>query len=117
MALITLVFSGTVQSSVQINDIAYCVLTNSLGGFDTGNSSNIRILGPITSVGVNSIVYDDSLSGNQPNVNDFIMFSKDNTANMTSLLGYFTSVRLINDDAVNHGELFSVAADYFESSK
>ena len=117
MALIILSFSGTVNTSVQINDIVYSVSTNNLGGFDTGNSNNIIILGPVDSVGINSVTYDDTDSGNQPGIGDFIMFSKDNTANMTSLLGYFTSVRLINDDAVNHGELFSVAADYFESSK
>lgn len=117
MPLITLNFSGVVQSSVQINDIAYYVSTSSLGGFDTGNSDNISIIGPITSVGINSIVCNNDTSGNTPSPTDFIMFSKDNTANMTSLLGYFAKIKLVNDATIQHGEIFSVAAEYFESSK
>tara|TARA_R100000900_G_scaffold146384_2_gene135970 strand:- start:2885 stop:3238 length:354 start_codon:yes stop_codon:yes gene_type:complete len=117
MALITLTFPGTINTSVQINDIAYYVTTASVGGFATGSSDNIVILGPITSVTVNSVVYDDTASGNQPGVGDFIMFSKDNTVNMTSLLGYFARVQLTNNDTSNHSELFSLEAGYDDSSK
>jgi hypothetical protein len=117
MPTITLNFSGVVQSSVQINDIAYYVATNQLGGFDTGNNSNIIKIGPIISVGINSIVCDIDASTAPPSTSDFIMFSKDNSANMSSLLGYFARIRFTNDDKNNAGELFSVSANYFESSK
>ena len=117
MALITLTFEGTVNTSVQINDIVYYVQTTGLGGFNTGNSDNIVILGPVTNVGTNSVVYDDTASGNQPPQGAFIMFSKDNAVNMTSLLGYYARVRLTNNDTANHGELFSLEAGYDESSK
>ena len=117
MALITLTFSGTINTSVQINDIVYAVDTVSLGGFNTGSSNDITILGPVTSVTTNTVVYDDTVSGNQPNAEDFIMFSKDNAVNMTSLLGYFARVQLTNNDVSNHGELFSLEAGYDESSK
>ncbi|WP_290940567.1 hypothetical protein [Hyphomonas sp.] len=117
MALITLTFSGTINTSVQINDIVYAVNTVSLGGFNTGSSNDITILGPVTSVTTNTVVYDDTASGNQPSAGDFIMFSKDNTVNMTSLLGYFARVQLTNNDVSNHGELFSLEAGYDESSK
>ncbi len=88
MALITLTFGGTVNTSVQINDIVYYVSTTSLGGFNTGDSDNIVILGPVTNVTTNSVTYDDTASGNQPPEGAFIMFSNDNAVNMTSLLGY-----------------------------
>jgi hypothetical protein len=117
MPIITLTFTGVVQSSVQINDIAYYVSTSSVGGFDTGNSSNIVKIGPITNVGVNSITCDIEASTVPPTTTDFIMFSKDNTANMSSLAGYYAKIRFINNDANDHGELFSVSADYFTSSK
>lgn len=117
MALITLNFSGTVNASVQINDIVYYVDTSSIGGFNTGDSDNIVILGPVTTVGTNFVVYDDTASGNQPPQGAFIMFSKDNAVNMTSLLGYFARVQLTNNDMSNHGELFSLEAGYDESSK
>tara|TARA_R100001594_G_scaffold5008_3_gene16336 strand:- start:8567 stop:8920 length:354 start_codon:yes stop_codon:yes gene_type:complete len=117
MPIITLTFTGVVQSSVQINDVAYYVTTSSLGGFDTGNSSNIVRIGPITDVGVNSITCDIDASTIPPATTDFIMFSKDNAANMSSLAGYYAKVRFINDDPNHHGELFSVSADYFTSSK
>mgnify|MGYP003111873110 FL=1 len=117
MALITLSFSGTVNTSVQINDIAYYIVTSSLGGFNTGDSSDIFILGPVTAVGTNSITYDDTASGNQPPEGAFIMFSKDNSVNMTTLLGYFARVQLTNNDINNHGELFSLEAGFDESSK
>ena len=117
MAIITLTFTGTVNTSVQINDIVYYVTTTSLGGFDTGNSGNIVILGPVVSVGPNSVTYDDTVSGNQPPEGAFIMFSKDNAVNMTSLLGYYARVQLTNNDIFNNGELFSLEAGYDESSK
>ena len=117
MALIILSFSGTVNTSVQINDIVYSVSTNNLGGFDTGNSDSITILGPVTAVGTNSVTYDDTVSGNQPAEGDFIMFSKDNAANMASLLGYFAKIQLTNNSTLEHGELFSLEAGFDVSSK
>ena len=46
----------------------------------------------------------------------FIMFSKDNKVNLSSILGYYASVKFVNDSQ-EEGELFSVASDIFESSK
>ena len=117
MALISLSFSGTVNTSVQINDIVYYVVTSSLGGFDTGNSDNIVLLGPVTAVSTNSVTYDDTVSGVQPPEGAFIMFSKDNSANMSSLLGYYARIQLTNNNTSSHGELFSLEAGFDESSK
>ena len=46
----------------------------------------------------------------------FIMFSKDNKANLSSVLGYYASVTLRND-SLEKAELFNVGVDVFESSK
>ena len=122
MPTITLTFSGPVQSSVQINDIAYYVPISSLGGFDTQNSDIIKI-GRITSVGITNIVCDIDASTVPPAVysvdnesNDMIMFSKDSAANMSSLLGYYAKIQMKNN-STSEAELFSLEADFFESSK
>ena len=51
-----------------------------------------------------------------PSVDDFIFFSKDNKANLSSLLGYFATVEFRNN-STDKAELFSVGTDIFESSK
>ena len=51
-----------------------------------------------------------------PDVDDLIMFSKDNAANMTSILGYYAEVEMVNDSN-EKAKLFAVSADATESSK
>ena len=46
----------------------------------------------------------------------FIMFSKDNKANMSSLLGYYASVEFRNN-STDKAELFNVGTVFTESSK
>ena len=127
MPILTISFDNTVQSSVQINDVAYYTSLFSLGGFDTSGTSNITKLGRITSVGLANIKVDVSASTPLPTPTttlsdgtvvpgDFIMFSKDNSVNMTSLLGYYADIKFKNN-STEQGELFSVESDYFESSK
>tara|TARA_R100001015_G_C4627324_1_gene186781 strand:+ start:539 stop:946 length:408 start_codon:yes stop_codon:yes gene_type:complete len=122
MPLITLNFPNTVQTSVQINDIAYYVPVSSLGGFDTKTSDIVKI-GKIVTVNLKSIVVDADAGVVPPApfdenkaTNDFIMFSKDNKANMSSLLGYFARIKMKNN-STSKAELFSLGADFFESSK
>tara|TARA_R110001592_G_scaffold232857_1_gene490384 strand:- start:355 stop:723 length:369 start_codon:yes stop_codon:yes gene_type:complete len=122
MPIITINFQDTVQSSVQINDIAYYVPVSSSGGFDTQNSDIVKI-GRIRSVGINNIVCDIASSTVPPSVyngsnstNHLIMFSKDSAANMSSLIGYYAEIQLTNDSTLE-SELYSLEADFFESSK
>ena len=51
-----------------------------------------------------------------PTLQDFIFFSKDNKANLSSLLGYYALVEFRNNSK-HEGEIFSVGCDIFESSK
>tara|TARA_R110000765_G_scaffold422369_1_gene530042 strand:- start:1365 stop:1733 length:369 start_codon:yes stop_codon:yes gene_type:complete len=122
MPIITLFFDGTVQASVQINDIAYYVPVAMSGGFVTQNNPIVKI-GPILSVGINHIRCDIDASTVPPapylatnNTNDMIMFSKDNAANMSSLLGYYAKIQLTNNSTLE-AELYSLESDFFESSK
>ena len=51
-----------------------------------------------------------------PQSGAFILFSKDNAVNLTSLIGYFASVKLRNNSNIK-SEIFSVGVDVEESSK
>ena len=122
MPIITINFQDVVQSSVQINDVAYYVPVSGSGGFDTQNSDIIKI-GRIRSVGIRSITCDIDSSTVPPSTyntnsstNDLIMFSKDNSANMSSLMGYYANIQLTNSSTLE-AELFSLESDFFESSK
>ena len=44
------------------------------------------------------------------------MFSKDNKANLSSLLGYYAETKFVNN-STEEAELFSVGTEVFESSK
>ena len=57
--------------------------------------------------------YDGGLAAN---ATPFILFSKDNKANLSSVLGYYADVKMVNNSTAE-AELFSVGVDYFESSK
>jgi hypothetical protein len=51
-----------------------------------------------------------------PTTNSFILFSKDNKANLSSLVGYYAEVEFTND-STSAAELFTVSAEMVESSK
>ena len=44
------------------------------------------------------------------------MFSKDNAANLSSIVGYFAEVKFVNDSNTE-AELFAISSEIFESSK
>ena len=47
---------------------------------------------------------------------DFIMFSKSNQANLSSLLGYYAETTFVNDSPYE-AELFATSTEFSESSK
>ena len=59
-----------------------------------------------------NISFEENCAG----TGSFIMFSKDNKANLSSVLGYYASVTFKNN-SVDKAELFNVGANIFESSK
>ena len=44
------------------------------------------------------------------------MFSKDNKVNLSTLLGYYAEIEIVNNSK-EEAELFSIASDVFVSSK
>ncbi len=123
MAKATLTFSAPLNTSCQVGDLAYYVTKQDLGGFETNDSSGIKLIGQIrqitnpTSSSPTVICHTTAAYADIHNTTDkFILFSKDNKANLSSILGYYASVKLVNDSTVA-SELFSVGMDMFESSK
>ena len=124
MPNITFTFSYPLNQAIQpgTNDIAYYANTSS---YPLSNSSSVSYadnthveLGPIIAVNFanKEITCDVSANVVLPTTNDFIFFSKDNRANMSSLLGYYAEVEIKNNSTIK-AELFSVGSEIFESSK
>ena len=120
MPIITIPFSNPLNTSVQVGDVAYYVNTTTTGGFTTQNLANVNEIGPITSItpwnGISSSITCNSPGPPYPVQGSFIMFSKDNKVNMSSILGYYAEVEFRNN-STKEAELFSVGTEIFESSK
>jgi len=121
MPAIQLTFNQVLNSSVQIGDIAYSVPTNGLDIFNISNMDNVIELGPIETIeiGPPSVITVNYPANNVPSNNgqtNFIMFSKDNTVNMSSILGYYAEVKLVNKSR-SKIELFSISSQIDNSSK
>jgi len=138
MAIIQLDFPHDINVSVQVDDLVYFVSTTPVGvpgtngnweatttPHDTAPRENVILIGPVTSfVPWNGVVttimadYSDSVAAiyGPPLTTDFIMFSKDNKVNLSSLLGYYSKVQFRNNSK-DKAELFAVGADFVESSK
>jgi len=121
LTTITLTFTFPLNVSVQIGDTAYYCNTTLVGAFNTSLQSDIIEIGEITDIIpwdgiISTIVCNIDTATTPPTGNDFIMFSKDNKANLSSILGYFAKARFRNN-STDKAELFSVAAEIIESSK
>jgi len=141
MPIIQLSFPNPLNTSVQVGDVAYFSNPvpvgssgNPLGGqwastvtpHLTSEQSDIVKIGNIISItqwnGTNSFIQCDMPQAlfnkyfADIALGSFIMFSKDNKANLSSILGYYASVSLKNN-STEKAELFNVSADIFESSK
>ena len=122
MPNITLSFQNPINVSVQVGDIAYYLndITN-LGLHTHSNQEDIIQIGEVLDVNrtLNTILCNWNPNPTWalfPTHDKFIMFSKDNKANLSSLLGYYAEVKFVNNSP-DKAELFSVGVDFFESSK
>ena len=123
MALVTLQFAQPLNVSCQVGDTAYYVTTGSDGGFTVDDGSGITEIGTIVQITdaldtptmiVRAIA---SYPGTGSTLSDkFILFSKDNKANLSSPLGYFASVKFKNN-SLTEAELFAVSVEVDVSSK
>jgi len=124
MAFATLTFSAPINASCQVGDTAYYVNTlNSTGGFQVANTITVTEIGEIREINnpsstsptmkVETTVAYADLNGL---TDKYILFNKDNKANLSSPTGYYASVKLVNDSTTT-AELYSVTMDTFTSSK
>ena len=122
MPNITVTFSFDLNESVQLGDTLHYVnpTNDTLQGGDVipFNNDGIIEVGVITTVNyaTNTIVADIQNSTALPTGSSFFLFSKDNRANMASLLGYYAEVEFTNN-STEKAELFSAGSEIFESSK
>ena len=138
MAIIQLNFNHDINVTVQIDDLVYFVTTTAVGvpgtlgnweatttPHDSAPKEEIILIGPVTqftpwngSVTTIFADYDDTIAAQYgpPAATDFIMFSKDNKVNLSSLLGYYAKAQFRNNSR-SEAELFAVGADFVESSK
>lgn len=126
MPIITLNFPFELNTSVQTGDTAYYVPTSTSASFDVNSSAVIEIglvnsltVGPLGVLNIDTSPFPPAIicpPNLYPSPGDFILFSKDNKANLSSMLGYYAEVQMVNDSN-DKAELFRVSADYSESSK
>ena len=130
--MITLQFINNVDNdSLQVGDMIYFQTHTPLGGFDQQLNAPIFV-GPVVDIfnaaGVSvssqdwnppmfSMEVDDiNPGGTIPSVNDFIMFNKDCSANMSGLVGYFAEVKIKNNSR-EKAEIFRLSSEVTVSSK
>jgi len=118
---ISMTFNGQINFSAQVGDIVYYSLPTSgstVGGYDLAQLNQTFLLGPILGISDNSITveYENSIS-TAPPPGAFISFVKDKRINTSSLVGYYSEVKLINNARDCDIELFSIGSDIQVSSK
>ena len=125
MPSVTLSFDN-INFSAQVGDIVYYSHTpTTSGGFNNTALSNTRKLGEIVSISTVpnvttekfdiTVQYDGAIT-TPPADGDFISFAKNKTVNTSSLLGYYASVKFVNN-STDKIELFSIGSEISESSK
>ena len=114
MPALILTFSQPLNTSVQVGDMSYyCPPTA-----NECTQATIVQMGLVTALNrlLNKVTIDIAATVQNPGLTDFILFSKDAVANVSSLKGYYAEATFRNN-AVEYAELFSVSADMHESSK
>ena len=124
MPTVSLQFPFPLNVSAQVGDTVYYTPTSVVQTFNTSPMPNIIEIGVLLQIfpwnGTFSQI-DVNWSpipplSPLPSSADFIMFSKDNKANLSSELGYYAEVEMKNASP-DKAELFAVGVDVFESSK
>ena len=114
--MITINFTGNINNdSLQVGDLAYYVTPSPLGGFNQSTSDPV-LIGPIEAITGTSIDVDETIGNGIPGPDDFIMFAKDTSINLSGLVGYYAEVK-INNNSTDKAEMFSIASEITISSK
>ena len=102
------------------------VATSAIGGYNTAAKESVVKLGRVEEISnelLQRIVkvsnYDPQALTSGPNIldtNSFLMFSKDNKANLGGLNGYYAEANFRNDSS-KKVELYTVSSEVVQSSK
>ena len=95
-----------INDSVQIGDTVY---------YQTA-AGVITEMGACTAVTATTVSCNIGGTVTRPTCNDFILFSKDNRGNTSSIRGYYAEIKMTNDET-SQCELYDVGSEIFESSK
>ena len=114
--MITINFTGGINNdSLQIGDLAYFVTPSLSGGFEQSTATP-TLIGSIEAITADSIDVDETIGDDVPSPNDFIMFAKDSSINLSGLVGYYAEV-YIKNNSTEKAEMFSIASEVTPSSK
>ena len=117
--MITIEFTNITNDSLQIGDLAYAITPSPSGGFNQSTNTP-TFIGPITAITQTTIDVDETEQNVTPPVlpqaNDFIMFAKDSSINISGLIGYYAEVKLMNN-STEKAEIFNLSSDISASSK
>ena len=114
---LTLKFNKDINCSVQVGDNIYYVPSATSNNVSTATGySNIVKSGDVLYVSKRYIVVNHDANVPAPADGDFIMFSKDNMANLSSLLGYYAEAKFENNSK-GKIEMFGVSSEITQSSK
>ena len=116
-------FSAPVNRSLQVEDHAYVSSVKTVENLTFSYTTNTTLSDPVHAgriaiVGNDYIVIEKAPPDNDIWVSqgDFILFSKDNRVNESSLKGYYADVTLKNSSN-KKAELFAVSSEVVPSSK
>ena len=102
---LTITFNNPINVSVQVGDMVYYL-----------NSGTVVELVKLLTISGKTITCEIDQNQANPSNNSFILFSKDNRKNLTSITGYYAEVEMKNDSQ-EYAEIFTVGSEIFESSK
>ena len=84
--------------------------------YDSETDTDVYVEDEIVTKNTFTVFVDNTQPVIAPAKNDFIFFAKDNRANLSSMLGYYNSIKFTNNSPTK-AELFAVSCGYAESSK
>jgi len=105
MARLRLSISGDINTSLQAGDKLYI-------GYE---SYDPVLIGTVNEVS-GGYIYIQEPFGTPPIIGDYIMFAKDNTKNVSGIIGYYAETN-IKTNAATQKELYAVSSEIKISSK
>ena len=110
---INLVFNNTINSSIQVGDTVYKSIIDG-----SGVAGSPIVIGECTAINASrdTITCNINEWEDRPTTSNFILFTKDNKANLSSLKGYYAEV-VMKNNSYTAVELYAVGSEVSTNSK